>query len=143
VEDSISKEFIATLNQLFMKHAAKSIRAFIGSLNFEESRQFYKDLGFEESSISKDMSYMKITTNLGFYLQNAFVKDWINNSMIFLEVDDVNRYWKELQSLNLPQKYKNVKLTSIREENWGRECFLHDPSGVLWHFGEFKPSVPE
>ena len=120
-----------------MKHDAKSIRPFIGASNFEESKRFYKEIGFEESPISKDMSYIKVTDKLGFYLQNAYVEDWINNSMIFLEVDDVNRYWKELQSLGMHQRYKNVKLTPIREENWGRECFMHDPSGVLWHFGEF------
>ena len=120
-----------------MKHAAKSIRAFIGAINFDESRSFYKELRFEESPISKNMSYIKVSDKLGFYLQDAYVEDWINNSMIFLEVDDVNRHWKELQSLGLHQRYKNVKLTPIREENWGRECFMHDPSGVLWHFGEF------
>jgi catechol 2,3-dioxygenase-like lactoylglutathione lyase family enzyme len=120
-----------------MKHVAKSIRAFIGAEDFNESRQFYKDLGFEESPILSSMSYFKVTDTLGFYLQNAYVEDWINNSMIFLEVDDVNRYWKDLQELGLHQKYKNVKLTPIREENWGKECFLHDPSGVLWHFGQF------
>jgi catechol 2,3-dioxygenase-like lactoylglutathione lyase family enzyme len=121
-----------------MKHVAKSIRAFIGALNFEESRLFYRELGFEESTISKTMSYFKVTEKLGFYLQDAFVADWINNSMIFLEVDDVYRYWKELQSLGLHEKFKNVKLTPVREEEWGRECFMHDPSGVLWHFGEFN-----
>jgi len=121
-----------------MKHSAKSIRAFIGAKNFEESRLFYKELGFEESPISKDMSLFKVTDKLGFYLQDAYVKDWIDNLMLFLEVDDVNRYWKELQSLELPKKFKTVKLTPIREEDWGRECFLHDPSGVLWHFGEFN-----
>lgn len=120
-----------------MKHAATSIRTFIGALNFEESRRFYKELGFEESSISGSLSFIRVTDKLGFYLQNAYVKDWIENSMIFLEVEDVTRYWKELQVLDLPQKFKNVKLTPIREEIWGRECFLHDPSGVLWHFGEF------
>lgn len=120
-----------------MKHIAKSIRAFIGAKDFEESRQFYLELGFEESIISKDMSYFKIADKLGFYLQDAYVKDWIDNSMIFLEVDDVNRYWNELQNLALHKKYKNVKLTTIREETWGKECFMHDPSGVLWHFGEF------
>ena len=121
-----------------MKHVAKSIRAFIGALNFAESRQFYKDLGFTESPISKDMSYFKVTDTLGFYLQDAYVEDWINNTMIFLEVDDVKRYWTELLGLGLDQKYKNVKLTPVREESWGRECFLHDPSGVLWHFGQFQ-----
>jgi hypothetical protein len=120
-----------------MKHAAKSIRAFIGALNFDESRRFYKVIGFEESPISKNMSFMKVTDKLGFYLQDAYVEDWIKNLMIFLEVDDVNRYWQDLQNLNLHQSFKNVRLTPIREESWGRECFMHDPSGVLWHFGEF------
>ncbi len=84
------------------------------------------------------MSYFKIFEDLGFYLQDQYVKDWVNNSMIFLEVNDVNEYWNELQSLGLPQKYIGLKLTSIQENDWGKECFLHDPSGILWHFGEFK-----
>jgi catechol 2,3-dioxygenase-like lactoylglutathione lyase family enzyme len=121
-----------------MKHIAKSIRSFIGAKDFEESRLFYKELGFEESVISNSMSYFKVTDMLGFYLQNAYVKDWVDNSMIFLEVDDVNRYCNELQNLGLHEKYKNVRLTPIREESWGKECFLHDPSGILWHFGEFN-----
>jgi hypothetical protein len=120
-----------------MKHAPKSIRAFIGAKNFEESRSFYNELGFEESIISKDLSYFKVSDRLGFYLQNAYVKDWVDNTMLFLEVENVDRYWNELQNLGLHHKYKNVKLTPTREENWGKECFMHDPSGILWHFGQF------
>lgn len=119
-----------------MKHKTKSIRPFIGAKDYEISRSFYKDLGFEESIISDNMCYFK-TGGLGFYLQNAYVKDWIDNTMIFLEVDNVERYWDELLALNLPLKYKRVKLTPIRHLDWGKECFLHDPSGILWHFGEF------
>ena len=120
-----------------MEHNAVSIRPFIGAENFEMSRSFYRDLGFEEKSLSQDMSLFKIKT-LGFYLQNAYVKDWIDNTMMFLEVDDVDRYWNELQALDLTAKYKNVRLTPIRNYDWGRECFLHDPSGILWHFGQFS-----
>jgi hypothetical protein len=119
-----------------MEHKAISIRPFIGAKNFELSRSFYRDLGFQESILSHDMSYFK-TEGIGFYLQDAYVKDWIDNSMIFLEVDNVLRYWNELLALDLPAKYDGVRLTPIRELDWGRECFLHDPSGILWHFGEF------
>jgi catechol 2,3-dioxygenase-like lactoylglutathione lyase family enzyme len=120
-----------------MKHSAKSIRPFIGAENFEISRSFYRDLGFEESVLSHNLSYFK-TVGLGFYLQDAYVKDWIDNLMIFLEVDDVDRYWSELLAQDLPSRYKRVKLTPIRKDYWGKECFMHDPSGVLWHFGEFN-----
>jgi hypothetical protein len=119
-----------------MEHKAISIRPFIGAENYEVSRSFYRELGFVESILASNMSYFK-TEGLGFYLQDAYVQDWIDNTMIFLEVDDVNRYWNELLALDLTTKYKNVKLTPIRELVWGRECFLYDPSGILWHFGEF------
>ena len=119
-----------------MQHKAKSIRPFIGCTDFEVSRQFYRDLGFEESIVSYNMSLFK-TDGVGFYLQDAFVKDWIDNTMVFLEVDDVERHWKELKSLDLPARYENVRITPIRSEQWGKEYFVHDPSGILWHFGEF------
>ncbi len=120
-----------------MTHDIKSIRPFIGAKDFNESRQFYTDLGFEESVLSNSLSYFR-SASMGFYLQNAYVKDWVDNLMVFVEVDNVARYWKELDELALTEKYPQVRLSGIREENWGRECFLHDPSGILWHFGEFR-----
>jgi hypothetical protein len=120
-----------------MEHKAKSIRPFVGAKNYDISRRFYRDLGFQESIISPNMSYFH-TEGFGFYLQDAYVKDWIDNTMIFMEVEDVKRFFRELSALELPAKYDNVRLIPIRELPWGRECFLHDPSGILWHFGEFK-----
>lgn len=120
-----------------MEYNAKSIRPFIGAENFELSRNFYRDLGFGETVLFHNMSLFK-TGSLGFYLQDAYVKDWIDNTMIFLEVEDVDKQWQELQALELPAKYKKVRLTPIRKHDWGRECFLHDPSGILWHFGQFS-----
>jgi len=119
-----------------MQHKAISIRPFIGAENFDLSRNFYRDLGFEEVVLFHNMSYFK-TEGLGFYLQDAYVKDWVDNTMVFLEVEDVSRFWNELVALDLTTKYKNVKLTPIKKNDWGSECFLHDPSGILWHFGEF------
>lgn len=120
-----------------MNHNIKSIRPFIGAKNFENSRKFYKDLGFEETILDSKLSLFK-SNETAFYLQDAYVKDWIDNTMIFLEVDDVERYYNELLSLNLTEKYTDVKLVPIRHLDWGSECFLHDPSGILWHFGKFK-----
>ncbi|WP_166925763.1 VOC family protein [Flavobacterium poyangense] len=120
-----------------MEHKIKSIRPFIGAKDFELSRSFYRDLGFEEGVLEANFSVFK-TGETAFYLQDYYAKEWIENTMIFLEVDDVDRYYKELLALKLPEKYAGVKLTPIRNLDWGRECFLHDPSGVLWHFGEFK-----
>ena len=89
-----------------MNHNAISIRPFIGAADYELSRHFYRDLNFEEIELSPNMCLFK-TGEVGFYLQKAYVKEWIdNNTMIFLEVDDVDRYWKELLALDLLQNIK-------------------------------------
>jgi len=132
----MSFKHISTILKKQKQEMAKSIRPFIGSKNFELSRNFYRDLGFTESILFHNMSLFK-TDGLGFYLQDAYVQEWVDNSMIFLEVEDVARYWKELIALDLTSKYESVKLTPIREYDWGKECFIHDPSGILWHIGEF------
>jgi len=119
-----------------MEHQAKSIRPFVGSKNFETSRSFYRDMGFEETILTHNLSVFK-TGPTAFYLQDAYVKDWIDNTMIFMEVEDVDRYWNELNALHLPAKYETVRLSTVRVEDWGKECFLHDPAGILWHFGQF------
>ncbi|MFA4868273.1 MAG: glyoxalase [Pedobacter sp.] len=113
-----------------------SIRPFIGAKDFELSKSFYRDLGFEEVILTPNMCLYK-NGQVGFYLQDAYVQDWVDNTMIFIEVENANEFYDELLGLNLTSKYENVRLIPVRTEDWGRECFLHDPSGILWHFGEF------
>ena len=119
-----------------MKPSIQSIRTFIGARDYELSRSFYSDWGFKESITSPKMSYFSID-NFGFYLQDYFVKDWVENSMIFLEVDNLSEYWEILKAKNLHQKYEGVKLVEPTSFEWGQEGFVYDPSGVLWHVGEF------
>ena len=115
-----------------------AIRPFIGARNFDESRAFYELLDFVELKLGPTMSYFRLSENIGFYLQNAYVKDWVDNTMLFLEADDLDRYHEQLTSLDLADRFKGVRLSGIKTEDWGREFFLHDPSGILWHIGEFK-----
>lgn len=115
---------------------ALSIRPFIGASNFELSRAFYRDLGFTEHLISPSLSVFHFD-DLSFYLQNAYVKDWVDNTMVFVEVADVQSYWEGLLALNLTDKYPTVRLVPPKQLEWGTECFVHDPSGILWHFGSF------
>ncbi len=121
-----------------MKSKSISIRTFLGAKNYTESRQFYKELGFEEVELSENMCLFKVNENLSFYLQDYYVKKWVDNSMVFLEVEDIDGWEKELLEKDLVDKYKYVRLTEIKTFEWGRELFMHDPSGILWHFGQFN-----
>lgn len=122
-----------------MKLEIKSLRPFIGAKDFNISRAFYSDLGFEEVVISPDLSLFR-ADKLSFYLQNYYQKDWIENTMLFLEVKDVDATFQKLQASFLYKKYEDVRLVPIRKESWGEECFMLDPSGVLIHFGSFLAS---
>lgn len=121
-----------------MTYQAKSIRAFIGAKDFEVARAFYAALDFTEITLGATMSYFQVNETLGFYLQDAYVKDWIDNSMIFLEVENLEDCLKELKAKRLTERFPTIRLSNIKNEPWGSEFFLHDPSGILWHFGAFK-----
>jgi len=117
--------------------SAISIRPFVGARDFDDSRSFYRALGFEEIVISKDMVVFRTGTGLSFYLQKYYVRDWVDNTMLFLEVEDVDAWRAHVATAGVVNRYKNVKLSEIVQQEWGREFFLHDPSGVLWHIGSF------
>ena len=119
-----------------MEHKIKSIRPFIGSENYEISRNFYRDFGFEEVVLMPNLSVFK-SGDFAFYLQDAYVKDWVDNTMVFMEVDDVKRFAAELVALELPSKYEGVRVSAISPQYWGNVLYVHDPCGILWQIGEF------
>lgn len=109
----------------------------MGAKNYKISRQFYSEVGFEEVNLGPKMCLFKME-NFGFYLQDYYVKDWIDNTMVFLEVEDLKMHLQHFKKLELDKKYEGVRLSEIQKNDWGNEFFLHDPSGILWHIGEFK-----
>ena len=112
------------------------MRPFVGCSDYAASRAFYAELGFTEVDLGT-MCYLESPGRVGFYLQDAYVKEWVDNTMLFLEVDDLEAWHTHVERLDLPSRYLRVRLSKIVEEDWGREFFLHDPSGVLWHIGNF------
>ncbi len=113
----------------------KSIRPFVGSKDFETSRIFYTTMGFTETLISKDMCWLTMG-DIGFYLQDYYVKKWMDNTMLFLEIENLTDYRNFLITQNITQ-IKGVRLSEINTEAWGHVFFVHDPAGVLWQIGNF------
>ncbi len=115
-----------------------SIRTFIGAKDYNISRAFYAELGWKETILSETMSVFRIDDRHSFYLQKYYVRKWVDNTMVFLEVDDVESCYAYFKSLNLLEKFPKTRLKEIVTLDWGREFFLHDPSGILWHIGKFN-----
>ncbi len=119
-----------------MLTGANRIRPFLGSADFQVSRSFYRSLGFKELVISTQMSAFCLNS-VWFYLQSAYVKDWVDNTMVFLEVDDIDLQHRVITESGLVDQYEGVRLSNIQVNDWGREFFLHDPAGNLLHIGTF------
>jgi catechol 2,3-dioxygenase-like lactoylglutathione lyase family enzyme len=110
------------------------LRSFIPAKDFATSRAFYRDLGAKEIWSSDDMVLFELGDS-HFYLQDAYVKAWAENTMLFLFVPDLDLCWKELQALDLVNRYKGIRWKEPTDYPWGlREIHLIDPAGVLWHF---------
>lgn len=60
---------------------------------------------------------------LSFYLQDYFVKEWLDNTMMFAEVDNVGDYWAFLTELKLDNKYSGVKLIPIQHNDWEKNVY--------------------
>ena len=116
---------------------SSSLRCFIPSKDFNRSREFYRLLGFQETWSNDSLAVFSFHT-FSFYLQNFYVEELANNYMMFLEVPDADKWWFYLQGLNVTDNFPEVKLKAPQNYEWGiREIHLIDPSGVLWHIGQF------
>ncbi|QDV16389.1 Glyoxalase-like domain protein [Gimesia panareensis] len=103
--------------------------------DFDLSKRFYADLGFQMPWSSEELAYLHCG-NCTFLLQNFYVKELAENFMMHLSVQNVDDWWEHVREQQIAEKY-NVKVTEPEERPWGmRDFVLIDPSGVLWRIAE-------
>ena len=112
-----------------------SIEAFVPSgSDFQASRQLFLELGFNIVWEAED--YVGFENNgCRFILQNFDSKEFAENFMMNVKVDNLDEFWRKLREKNLPEKF-GVKLKEPTNFPWGREVNLIDIAGVCWHFVE-------
>jgi catechol 2,3-dioxygenase-like lactoylglutathione lyase family enzyme len=111
------------------------IKAFVPAKDFELSKRFYQDIGFTLASEGGGVAYFH-HQNVGFLLQDFYVKEFADNLMMHLLVEDVDAWWDKMQSANIAMQY-GVKVGAIEQQPWRmRDFVMADPSGVLWRIGE-------
>jgi catechol 2,3-dioxygenase-like lactoylglutathione lyase family enzyme len=122
-----------------MSHLASvEIKAFVPARDFDLSKQFYQDLGFEIGFSSDDLAYLR-HGETSFPLQNFYVAAHANNFMMHLLVQDVDAWWQHVQTAGIPAKY-GVMTEPPSDKPWGmRDFAIADPTGVLWRIGQNLP----
>ncbi len=113
-----------------------ALRPFVPATNFEKSVRFYADLGFTIHPIGDTMASIELGP-FGFLLQDYHVEAFAGNFMMHLMVNDLDRWWTHIESLDLAGKYGVRPPSAPALQPWGLTVtYVVDPSGVLWHFAQ-------
>lgn len=117
---------------------ANEIKAFVPARDFELSKRFYTDLGFEIPWGTGDMAYLCVG-RCSFLLQRFYVKEHAENFMMHLLVPDVEAWWQRVVDQKIAERY-GVRALPPEDRPWGiRDFTLDDPTSVLWRIGQEIP----
>ena len=111
------------------------IRPFVPAKDFSLSKRFYEALGCE-TLLDADVAIFRIGRG-EFLLQSYYQKEWAENFMMQLMVDDLDAWWSHIQSLDLPGNFGVAPPKAPALQPWGlRVAYVTDPSAVLWHVAQ-------
>lgn len=121
----------------------RAFRPFLPAKDFETSLRFYETIGFHPHRLGETLAELSIGDH-AFLLQGYYVKEWAENTVMHVLVNDVQAWWQHLNSLDLAGRFGVQSPAPPRAESWGLTvAYLFDPAGVLWHFAEVTKSEPQ
>jgi len=119
----------------------EAVRAFIPAMDFNSSKAFYEALGFK-ILLDGDVTIFGVGDS-AFILQRYYKKEWAENCMMQMLVDDLDAWWKRIEILNLPKRFGVRPPKPPAKQPWGlRVGYIWDPSGVLWHVAQRRKNAP-
>jgi predicted enzyme related to lactoylglutathione lyase len=116
-----------------MSLSINDFKVYVPAKDFEQSKRFYSALGFAMSEGWGGTADFALNGNR-FRLQDYYVKDWANNFMVVMGVDDVEAWHEHVRKIADSGEFDNIRITA--PESVGDSVVLHvvDPSGVLLVF---------
>ncbi|HKS16401.1 MAG TPA: VOC family protein [Planctomycetota bacterium] len=110
------------------------LKAYVPAKDYELSKRFYAALGFRMSPGWGDSVDFELG-GAAFRLQNYYVKDWANNFMMVLGVDDVEKWHERALHVVEQGEFKTARTKPPEVVDDGSRVFhVWDPSGVLLVF---------
>ena len=110
-----------------------SLQPFVPSgENFKSSKQFFVELGFRITWDAGDYAGFE-RDGCKFILQKFNNKEFAENFMITVAVDNADEFRKEVVEKKLPEKF-GIRIGEVTDMPYGREVNIIDIAGVCWHF---------
>ena len=116
---------------------AKDIRIFVPAMDFEQSLRFYTLLGWEQKYNDGNLAELELA-DCRFWLQNFYVKDWANNFMLQVSVEDSQAWYDHVSKILDEENFDHARLNPPKKEEYGAITTpVWDPSGVLIYFSQY------
>ena len=123
-----------TRNPRALAGTIKKMRPFVPAKDFDVSKRFYSDLGFEVKLLDDRLADIRLGPH-SFLLQDFYVAEWAGNFMMHVLLDNLDAWWAHIASLDLAAHYGVPPPRAPKLESWGLNvAYVIDPSSVLWHF---------
>jgi hypothetical protein len=114
----------------------RAFRPFLPAKEFQTSLRFYKTMGFEAYPLGDTLTELSLGPH-PFLLQGYYLKEWAENTVMHVLVNDLRAWWHYIDSLDLPNQFGVSAPAAPRDEPCGLTvAYVFDPSGVLWHFAQ-------
>ena len=112
-----------------------SLEPFVPSgSNFDGSKELFQELGFTVNWDAGDyVGFGK--DGCKFILQKYDNKEFAENFMISVKIDNAEQFWKEVTERKLPEKF-GIRINKPTQMPYGKEVNIIDLAGVCWHFVE-------
>ncbi len=102
--------------------------------NFEGSKQFFQELGFQLNWDAGDMVGFE-KDGCKFILQKFDQKEFAENFMLSVGISNAQEFWQDVTDRKLPEKF-GIRISKPRQQPYGLEVNIIDIAGVCWHFVE-------
>jgi predicted enzyme related to lactoylglutathione lyase len=110
-----------------------SFKVYMPAKDFEQSKRFYSALGFKMSPGFGGTADFELDGNR-FRLQDYYVKDWAENFMVVIGVDDVEAWHVHVQSMVASGQFPTMRVKPPESVDGSQVLHVVDPSGVLLVF---------
>ena len=114
---------------------ARDVKVFVPAKDFAVSRRFYAALGWRENwHHDGGLCEFELAAHR-FFLQDFCAKDWAENFMIYVTVDDADAWYEHAK--RVVEQFEGTRVSEPKDEPHGdRVTYVWDPSGVLLHFAQ-------
>ena len=100
--------------------------------DFEGAKQFFLELGFQVNWDAGGYAAME-KDGCKFILQHYDNKEFAENFMLTVNIDDADVFYQFVIDKKLPEKY-GIRIVKPTMQPYGKEVNIIDKAGVCWHF---------